>query len=174
MLFSATLTSPPGANGEGSLAEISFHVVGVGQTPLKILETTLKDPEGNLLSHTTFDGLFSNVLVALESTIDFIPPIINQGVKKQLITCYIELPEGYKVSDIDVTSIRLNDTLQIDMTAPTKIGDYDADSILDLKVQFNRTAILQMVKAKGVKIGNVTLSLQEILSTEHHSKEARS
>lgn len=45
------------------------------------------------------------------------------------------------------------------MTALTKIGDYDTDSIQDLKVQFNRTAILQMVKAKGVKIGNVTLSL---------------
>ncbi|MEM1551149.1 MAG: cohesin domain-containing protein [Candidatus Bathyarchaeia archaeon] len=164
VLFSVTLTSPSGASGEGVLANVTFHVKGVGQTPLTLTETTLKDPQGQQLTHTVKSGSFSNILLALESTIDFVPPVINLEIKKNWLACYLELPEGYSVSDIDLNSIRLNETLQIVATAPVEIGDYDGNLIQDLKVHFNKTAVSQMVKAKGIKMGNVTLSVTGLLN----------
>jgi hypothetical protein len=75
------------------------------------------------------------------------------------ITAYIELPEGYNVSDVNISSILLNGTIPVDMSAPITVGDYDNDGIPDLMVKFNRTAVCQLILSKGIKYGNVTLML---------------
>jgi hypothetical protein len=79
--------------------------------------------------------------------------------KGRWITAYIELPEGYNVSDINISSILLNGTIPVDMNAPTAIGDYDDDGVPDLMVKFNRTAVCQLILSKGIKLGNVTLTV---------------
>jgi hypothetical protein len=45
------------------------------------------------------------------------------------------------------------------MNAPTAIGDYDNDGVPDLMVKFNRTAVCQLILSKGIKLGNVTLTV---------------
>jgi hypothetical protein len=79
--------------------------------------------------------------------------------KGKWITAYIEFPEGYNVSDIDISSILLNGTIPVDVNAPTAIGDYDGDGVPDLMVKFNRTAVCQLILSKGIKLGNVTLTV---------------
>jgi len=59
-----TLLAPPGASGNGTLATISFHVEGLGDTVLDLADTSLKDPWDIPIPHTVFDGYFNNVLKA--------------------------------------------------------------------------------------------------------------
>ncbi|UCE29194.1 MAG: hypothetical protein JSV85_00145 [Candidatus Bathyarchaeota archaeon] len=78
---------------------------------------------------------------SIPAAIDTDPNTLNLKSKGRWVTCYIELPEGHNGEDIDVSSIRLNETFSVDPTAPTQIGDYDSDGIPDLMVKFNRTEL---------------------------------
>jgi hypothetical protein len=78
------------------------------------------------------------------ATVDIDLATLNLRSKGEWVTAYIELPKGYYVSDIDVSSIRLNDTIQAELK-PTEIGDYDSDGIRDLMVKFNRAEIISLV-----------------------------
>jgi hypothetical protein len=93
------------------------------------------------------------------TTIDIDPDVLNLKSKGKWITAFIEFPEGYNVSDINISSILLNGTIPVDVSAPKAIGDYDNDGITDLMVKFNRTAICQLILSKGIMVGNVTLTV---------------
>jgi hypothetical protein len=93
------------------------------------------------------------------SYVDVKPDVLNLGGVGEWVTIYIELPEGCDVSDIDVSSIRLNGTIPVDINAPTDIGDYNGNGIPDLMVKFNRTAVCQFILSKGIMRGNVTLTV---------------
>jgi len=100
------------------------------------------------------------------ATADVVPNTLNLKSEGEWITCYIELPEGHNVSDIDIYSIRLNDTFPVSLLpnppvpVPTEIGDYDNDTIPDLMVKFNRTALTSHIyHTLGIKYGNVTLKI---------------
>ena len=47
---------------------------------------------------------------------------------------------GYDVSQIDISSIRLNGTVPA-LGKPTEIGDHDNDGVPDLMVKFHRTMV---------------------------------
>ncbi len=81
-----------------------------------------------------------NVTVLIRATIDFDPDTLNLKSKGKHVTTYIELPPGYDVTQIDISSIRLNDTVPV-LAKPTQIGDYDKDGVLDLMVKFDRAAV---------------------------------
>jgi parallel beta-helix repeat protein len=103
----------------------------------------------------------------IAATIDIDPDTLNLKNEGQRVTCYIELPESYNVSDIDVSSILLNDTIPVDDGVPTEIGDYDSDGIPDLMVQFNRTELTaQIYHVSGIIYGNVTLTITGQLTDE--------
>jgi parallel beta-helix repeat protein len=101
------------------------------------------------------------IYVAIVAIIDIKPDTFNLNLKSKSkwITAYIELPEGYNVSDVNISSILLNGTIPVDMSAPTAIGDFDNDGVPDLMVKFNRSAVCQLILSKGVMVGNVTLSV---------------
>jgi len=82
---------------------------------------------------------------SINATVDIIPNTLNMRGKLQYVTAYIELPEGYNVSDIDVSSILLNNTIPVDPNAPIAIGDYDNDTIPDLMVKFNGTEVIKYI-----------------------------
>jgi hypothetical protein len=117
------------------------------------------------------DGVFEHIFTSdgelthdefvlqTETTIDFDPDALNLKSKGKWVTAYIEFPEGYNVSDIDVSSILLNDTIPVNLSAPTAIGDYDNDGIPDLMVKFNRIAVCQLILSRGIMVGNVTLTV---------------
>lgn len=83
-------------------------------------------------------------LIKIDANIDFEPDTLHLKSKAKWMTCYIELPEGYSVDDIDISTV----TLSVDgadpiyaQISPTKIGDYDKDGISDLMVKFDRSSI---------------------------------
>jgi len=74
------------------------------------------------------------------TTIDFEPDALNLMSKGKFVTVYIELPPGYDVSQIDVSSVMLNGTLPA-LVKPTQVSDYDGDGVPDLMVKFDRDAV---------------------------------
>jgi len=78
------------------------------------------------------------------ATVDILPQSLNLRSKGKYITGYIELPEGYDVNDINVSSIILDDIIPAE-PKPTAIGDYDGDGILDLMVKFNRAEVVSYI-----------------------------
>lgn len=80
------------------------------------------------------------------ATIDIHPDTLNLKSKGEWITCYIELSEGYDVSDINVTAVMLNDTIPAELH-PVGIGDEDGDGIPDLMVKFDRSDVISYILA---------------------------
>jgi len=70
-------------------------------------------------------------LLSITATVDNSPQTLNLRSKGRWITAFIELPEDYNLSDINASSILLNDTIPVDPSAPISIGDYDGDGIPD-------------------------------------------
>ena len=98
----------------------------------------------------------------ISATIDIVPDALNLRSKGKWITCYIELPEGYDVGDIDVSSILLNGTIPVDPEAPTQIGDYDSDGIPDLMIKFSRAEVIALILSHidpEEKFGKATLTI---------------
>jgi hypothetical protein len=73
----------------------------------------------------------------LAAAVDIDPNSLNLRSRGRWITCYIELPEGYDVNDIDVASVRFEGSLP-PAEKPYGVGDEDEDEIPDLMVKFAR------------------------------------
>jgi len=84
---------------------------------------------------------------------DVTPSTLNLKSKGKWITCYIELPEDYKVRDIDILTVKLNGEISAELH-PTEIGDYDTDGIPDLMVKFNRKELIAISS-----VGEATLRI---------------
>jgi hypothetical protein len=91
---------------------------------------------GNAVKNTTF-----TVLVIVPSTVDVNPRSLNLISRGKWIAVYIELLEGYDVSNINVSTILLNETIPGELE-PIAIGDYDNDAIPDLMVKFDRQKVI--------------------------------
>jgi hypothetical protein len=100
---------------------------------------------------------YNEFMLQTATTIDFDPNTLNLKSKGSLTTVYIELPEGYDVSQIDVSSIFLNSTVPA-LAMPTKIGDYDGDGIPDLMVKFDRASVVALFAGKTVP-GNYVIEV---------------
>ena len=88
-----------------------------------------------------------SVAFGIGATVDIHPKTLNLGSNGTWITAYIEPPEGYNVSDIDVTTILLEGSVPAE-TDPKygfvknpEIKDRDGDGIPELMVKFERQAI---------------------------------
>jgi hypothetical protein len=81
---------------------------------------------------------------AVSATINIDPDTLNKGSKGNWVTAYIELPQGYDPSAIDISSIRLQGAVPAE-TRPTAIGDRDGDGIPDLMVKFSRSEVIHVL-----------------------------
>lgn len=90
------------------------------------------------------NGLGYEELV-VPATIDIDPDTLNLQSKGRWITAYIELPDEYDVSNIDVSTILLANTVSAEAN-PTEIGDYNEDGIPDLMVKFDRSAVQDILE----------------------------
>lgn len=79
-------------------------------------------------------------------TVDICPKVLDLRSKGKWITVHIELPEGYNVNDVNVSSILLNNTIPV-KPKPTAIGDHDRDGISDLMVKFGRGEVISYILA---------------------------
>lgn len=103
-------------------------------------------------------AVFESAPDPIEAALDIQPDTLNRSSKGRWITCYIELPEGYSVADIDVGSLLLNGAVAADPW-PVSIGDYDWDGVADLMVKFSRQSL-----AAGLAAGWQEVSLTGALS----------
>ncbi|MEW6592728.1 MAG: Ig-like domain-containing protein [Candidatus Hadarchaeota archaeon] len=78
--------------------------------------------------------------LAIPATVDIDPDTLNLKSRGKWITAYIELPAGYSVGDINVGSLKLNGTVQVE-ASPIAIGDYNGNGVPDLMVKFSRSAV---------------------------------
>jgi len=88
----------------------------------------------------------STITVIVPATLDVDPTSLNLRSEGKWITAYIELPEGYDVNDLNVSTIMLNGTVLAELS-PIAIGDYDNDTIPDLMVKFNKTEDISYILA---------------------------
>jgi hypothetical protein len=95
----------------------------------------------------------------IHATLDISPNALNLQSKGEWFFSHIELPEGHNPSNIDVSTILLNNTVPVDLAAPIVVGDYDNDNVSDLMITFNRTEIVEYIISKGITCGNVTLTV---------------
>jgi hypothetical protein len=80
----------------------------------------------------------------ITATIDFDPNTLNQTSNGKWVVVYIELPEGYDVADIDVSTVLLGETIPA-QSKPYNIGDEDHDGIPDLMVKFRRSDVIDLL-----------------------------
>jgi hypothetical protein len=80
----------------------------------------------------------------ITATIDFDPNTLNKKSNGKWVTVYIELPDGYDVNDIIISSILLEGTVPAE-TWPYSIGDHDKDGIPDLMVKFKRADVINIL-----------------------------
>lgn len=84
------------------------------------------------------------------ATVDIKPESLQKRSHGPSVLAFIELPPGFDVADIAVTTVRVCPgtepcgTVGVPATNP-KVGDADADGILDLKVQFDRASVIALV-----------------------------
>jgi len=93
-------------------------------------------PEQPYIVRITEFGIFQ----IITASIDIDPDTLNINSTGNWITCYIELPDGYGIADINISTILLNDVVPSE-DHPTNISDYDNDGIPDLMVKFDRQAV---------------------------------
>jgi len=94
VVMSCAITSGGGANGNGDLATITFHVEDFGESHISIFDDILRDSLGNTLSHDTLNGYFSNILLA-KLSID--PPEVRDPA---LVPC-TNFTIGVTIADIE-------------------------------------------------------------------------
>ena len=80
----------------------------------------------------------------ITATIDFDPNTLNKKSNGTWVTVYIELPAGYNVNNIIISSIWLQGTIYAE-SWPYCIGDYDNDGIPDLMVKFKRADAINLL-----------------------------
>lgn len=98
-----------------------------------------------IVNNSFIDNHF-DIFSITSAQIDVNPDTLNLKSKGKWITCYIELPQGMDVKDIDVSTIKISDISgnSVDIPAekrPTRIGDNDGDSVPDLMVKFDRSEV---------------------------------
>jgi subtilase family serine protease len=108
------------------------------------------DRYGAWMDMATFSTHLSSTNIT--ATIDFDPDTLNKKSAGNWVTVYIELPSGYNVSNIDISSLRLEGTIPAELW-PYAIGDYDSDGIKDLMVKFKRSDVInKLPNGENVKV----------------------
>ena len=100
----------------------------------------------------------------LKAEVDIQPDTLDLTavVRDKLITAYIELPEGYNPSGIDISTVRLMGEIPA-WEGSIDIVDHDQDGIYELMVRFDRQQVIgYLVSTKQIE-GEVSLTLTGVV-----------
>jgi len=96
----------------------------------------------------------------IPAIVDIDPNTLNLKSQsdKNAFTAYIELPTGYDVGQISVSTVRLiiNGVTIFAQTTPTSVGDYDRDKVPDRMVKFAWQAV---ITALGGQTGDISMTV---------------
>jgi len=141
--------------------EYQLSVIGTGDDifTLRILQqnetgaiSTLWNSTGTISKDATLGYRISifppqHFVTMFVHDIDVDSDTLNLKSNGEWVTAYIELPAGYNLSDICISTVQINNTISVDSSAPTQIGDYDLDGVPDLMVKFDRASIIEWLGA---------------------------
>lgn len=102
----------------------------------------------------------------IDATIEVDPNTLNLGSKGNWITCYIELPEGYDIANINSQTVTLEDVgayvgdegWASPQTRIANTVDRDGDGVLERMVKFDRSAV-----QAALKPGEITVLVKGML-----------
>ena len=106
-------------------------------------------------------GFESVEVGTIEATIDFDPDVLNPKSKGNWVTCYIELPTGYDLDDIDLGTVLLNGVVHADTAHDAAFGDVDGDGTTDMMLKFSRGAVQDILSPGDAVTVEVTGSLSD-------------
>ncbi len=128
---------------------------GIGDAPY----FATRDDYSVLLDHYPIVKPF---LSDLTGKLDVDPNMIVLNSQGKYVTAHIQLPGGFDVANIVLSSIRLNNSLSFVSNAPTTIDDQDHDGLRDLTVKFSLPEVKTLLYALGTYAlqldGNVVMN----------------
>jgi len=104
------------------------------------------------------------------ATVEIHPDPLHLKSEGRPVTAYIELPQGYDVGNIDVSTVRLclgqvtacpEDASVPAQAHPGGVGDHDGDTIPDRMVKFDRRELVELLDGQT---GDVTMSVTGIVT----------
>jgi len=107
---------------------------------------------------------------SIPATVDIHPDPLHLKSEGRPVTAYIELPQGYDVGNIDVSTVRLclgqvtacpDDASAPAQEHPGGVGDHDGDTIPDRMVKFDRRELVELLDGQT---GDVTMSVTGTLT----------
>lgn len=99
--------------------------------------------------YSPFGLAITDVADEMHATVDLKPETLNLESYGRWITCYIELPDGHDVADIDISTISMEGALPAEVH-PVEINDYDHDGTFDLMVKFDRRDVIDYMKYSDI------------------------
>jgi len=136
---------------------------------LEIRTTALDAGTFSLAYWTQWDNLrLVQGPVAIKATVALDPDTLNLASNGNWITCYLELPEGHDVANVDAATVKLGDVPaylgeQGWATAESNAentADHDGDGMIERMVKFDRAAVQAAVQppqatvvVKGILVG---------------------
>lgn len=99
-----------------------------------------------------------------DATFEIYPSMLNLLSRGEKVTCLIELSGGYDVNDIEISTVKLNESVCVDSVSPAIVGDYNSNNISDLMVTFAKAQIVDFILSENITYGNVTLTLSGVVS----------
>lgn len=100
---------------------------------------------------------------AISATVDISPNTLNLKSQGRWITALIQLPEGYSLGSIDITTLKLNSTI-----SAVWVGiDQNSNTMI---VKFRRSEVISLIRSAGIldsnKVGNATFILTGSLAND--------
>ena len=133
------------------LAPGTYNVTASKNRYMNQTKTGIVITAGNV---TTLD--FELVEVQIKATVVINPRSLNLRSEGRWITASIEFEEGFDVRDVNVSSIKLNNTVPVDLTAPM---EFSGSTLI---VKFDREAVETFILnelGEPSKFGMITLTL---------------
>jgi parallel beta-helix repeat protein len=132
----------PSSGATDSLGQVSVTYAAPSYEDNVVVTATFAGDNEYKSSICSSSGVIEATL--LQAIVDLKPDTLHIGSGGRWVTCYIEIPDG-NVRQIDVSSILLDGTIPVDLSAFTEIGDYDNDGVPDLMVKFDRSSVENIV-----------------------------
>jgi hypothetical protein len=90
-------------------------------------------------------------LSKIRAVVDIYPKSLNLSSEGRWITGRIELPAEYDLLQVDMSSIRLNETVAAE-PHPAVVGDADKNGDPDLMVKFSRMEVIGVLKGESAQL----------------------
>lgn len=99
----------------------------------------------------------SEISVALKGIASITPQVgvgpgsLNSKSKGRWVSVYIELPQGFSIDEIDISTVVLHRANGVEIepplmiSGPVEIGDYNRNGVPDLMVKFNRQELFALL-----------------------------